>query len=257
MLKKRIIACLDVKDGKVVKGVQFQNHIMMGEIVDLALYYSDQQVDELVFYDITASPESRTVDVSWIEKIAKKINIPFSVAGGIKSIEDAKRILGEGAEKVSINSKALERPELIEELALTFGSQAVVVGIDSLKTPEGHFVYQYTGSIKHMKNTLLPTLIWAQKAQELGAGEIVLNCMNQDGTKKGFDLAQLNEVLSVVSVPIIASGGAGCKEHFYDVFKQTKVSGALAASVFHSGMITIGDLKSYLSQQSINVRIVL
>lgn len=254
MLTKRIIPCLDVKDGRVVKGTQFRNHRDVGDILDLALRYTDEGADELVFYDITASSDGRVVDKSWIKKIAKLINIPFCVAGGIRSIEDARIILNDGADKISVNSPALERPEFITELSETFGTQCVVVGIDS-RVEEGSFkVYQYTGDEKKTIKSKFDTIEWAQKVESLGAGEIVLNCMNNDGMREGYDLAQLTAVQEKIKIPLIASGGAGSMAHFLDAFTKTKISGALAASVFHSGQIPIPDLKIYLTENNLHIR---
>ena len=237
MLTKRIIACLDVRDGRVVKGKQFRNHVDMGDILDLSQRYMDEGVDELVFYDITASSDGRVVDKSWVNKIARCINIPFCVAGGIRSIEDAKVILNNGADKISINSPALERPEFISELASTFGTQCIVVGIDSRREDLDLQVYQYTGDAIKMIKSKRNTVSWAREVTRLGAGEIVLNCMNNDGVREGYDIEQLAAVRAVVNVPVIASGGAGDYSHFADLFQQTDIDGALAASVFHSGEI--------------------
>ena len=255
MLSKRIIPCLDVKDGRVVKGVQFRNHEVVGDIVELARRYCEEDADELVFYDITASSDRRTVDRSWIERIARIIDIPFCVAGGIRTIEDGRAILNGGADKISINSPALESPELIARMAYEFGSQAVVVGIDSRRDDGDWFVYQYTGDPAKTQATRRRTLDWAKEAAERGAGEIVLNCMNQDGMRQGYDIAQLAAVRETVRVPLIASGGAGAREHFRDVFAKARVDGALAASVFHKGMIAIPDLKGYLAGEGVEVRL--
>ena len=254
MLTKRIIPCLDVKDGVVVKGVKFKNHEVVGSIIDLAIKYNDQGADEIVFYDIAASTIDGFVSKTWVEQIAKEINIPFCVAGGIKSIEDAKVILNSGADKISINSPAISRPELISELSKEFGSQCVVVGIDSLYVGNNYVVYGKTGNEKTAFNTKLKTKDWIKKVQELGAGEIVLNCMDQDGVKNGYDIAQLKEMLAECNVPLIASVGAGSVDDFIDVFKQTNVSGALAASVFHKSIIKINTLKKSLKTELINVR---
>jgi cyclase len=255
MLSKRIIPCLDVKDGRVVKGVQFRGHEDVGDIVELARRYCDEDADELVFYDITASSDRRTVGRAWIERIARVIDIPFCVAGGIRTLEDGKRTLNSGADKISINSPALENPALIGEMAAAFGSQAVVVGIDSRAEDGDWLVYQYTGDPTKTRATRRRTLDWAREAAERGAGEIVLNCMNQDGMRQGYDIAQLAEVRAAVTVPLIASGGAGAEAHFRDVFQQARVDGALAASVFHKGVIAIGALKRYLDAEGIAVRL--
>jgi imidazole glycerol-phosphate synthase subunit HisF len=254
MLTKRIIACLDVKDGRVVKGVQFRNHVDMGDILELSQRYADEGVDELVFYDITASSDGRVVDKSWVNQIARRINIPFCVAGGIRSVADAKAILNDGADKISVNSPALENPQFITELATAFGTQCVVAGIDSRRENDQLHVYQYTGDASKTIKSKRKTVAWAQQVVALGAGEIVLNCINNDGVRQGYDIAQLKAVKQAVSVPVIASGGAGDYQHFADLFQQTDIDGALAASVFHSGKIPIPDLKAYLQAQSVEVR---
>jgi cyclase len=255
MLKVRIIPCLDVKDGKVVKGVKFQNHEIVGDILDLAKAYSDEGADELVFYDITASPDGRIVDRSWIKKIAEIINIPFSVAGGIRSVSDATSILENGADKISINSPALENPELINKLADRFGRQCVVVGIDSFEKDGEYFVYQNSGDAIKIANSGRKTIEWVKEIQERGAGEIVLNCMNQDGVRKGYDILQLIKISELANVPLIASGGAGALSHFKDLFEKTNITAALAASVFHKKIIAIGELKKFLKENKIEVRI--
>ena len=254
MLARRIIPCLDVKDGKVVKGVRFQGHEVMGDAVDLALKYRDQGADELVLYDITASSEDRTVDYAWVRQIARVLDIPFSVAGGIRSAEAAVKCLSSGADKISINSPALERPDLINEIAERAGRQCVVVGVDSLEQGGAYLVHQYTGDPSKTKNTARSTLDWVREAQDRGAGEIVLNCMNQDGVRAGYDLKQLKAVRDLISIPLIASGGAGKMEDFRDAFQTADVSGALAASVFHKGLIAISDLKSALTAWGVPVR---
>ncbi|MBB3227079.1 cyclase [Luteibacter sp. Sphag1AF] len=255
MLSRRIVPCLDVRDGQVVKGVRFRDHLVVGEIVDLALRYRDEGADELVFYDITASPEGRRVDRAWVERVARVIDIPFCVAGGIRSVEDARDVLHAGADKISINSPALERPELIGELADAFGVQCVVVGIDSLRDEDGQWrVRQYTGDPSRTRALARRTMDWLVEAQERGAGEIVLNCMGTDGVRGGYDLAQLSEARALCHVPLVASGGAGTPEHFVDVFRQADVDAALAASVFHSGDIAIPSLKQTLRDSGIEVR---
>jgi len=257
MLAKRIIPCLDVRDGKVVKGVQFRNHEIIGDIVPLAQKYAEMGADELVFYDITASSDGRVVDKSWVSRVAKVIDIPFCVAGGIKSEADAKEILLMGADKISINSPALRDPSLITRLADYFGQQCIVVGIDSFYHSESdqYQVYQFTGDESRTKQTGWTTFDWIKEVQQRGAGEIVLNCMNQDGVREGYDLDQLSKARAVCNVPLIASGGAGTIEHFSHVFKQSDVDGALAASVFHKGIIAISELKQYLSSENIEIRL--
>ena len=256
MLARRIIPCLDVRDGKVVKGVQFRNHEIIGDIVPLAKKYAEAGADELVFYDITASSDGRVVDKSWVSRIAEVIDIPFCVAGGIKSEEDAKEILMMGADKISINSPALRDPDLITRLADVFGQQCIVVGVDSFynKDTNEYQVYQFTGDEKRTQQTGWNTFDWIEKVVSLGAGEIVLNCMNQDGVRQSYDIEQLKQARAKCSVPLIASGGAGKIEHFSDVYQQADVDGALAASVFHKGIIPINDLKTYLKEQNIEVR---
>ena len=255
MLSRRIIPCLDVRDGRVVKGVRFRDHVDMGDIAELALRYREQGADELVFYDIGASPDGRSVDVAWIERIARLIDIPFCVAGGIGDVETARRVLHAGADKISINSPALGRPELISELAEAFGVQCVVVGIDSVREPDGQWrVRRFSGDPHKTQAVALRTLDWLVEAQRRGAGEIVLNCMDSDGVRRGYDVAQLQQARQLCHVPLIASGGAGAPEHFAEVFTHADVDGALAASVFHSGAILIPELKHYLRQQQIEVR---
>lgn len=254
MLARRIIPCLDVRDGRVVKGVQFRNHEDVGDIVELAQRYRDAGADELVFYDITASSDGRTVDAAWVERVARVLDIPFCVAGGIRSPEDARCILHRGADKVSLNSPALENPGLVTALADEFGSQAVVVGIDSRQENGDYFVKAYTGDPDKTRATRWCTLAWAREAQRLGAGEVVLNCMNRDGVRGGYDLAQLKLVRAALTIPLVASGGAGAPEHFRDVFQQAQVDSALAASVFHKGTIQIPDLKAYLAREGVCIR---
>ena len=256
MLSRRIIPCLDVRDGKVVKGVRFRDHVVMGEIVELAMRYRDEGADELVFYDITASPEGRSVDRGWVERVARAIDIPFCVAGGIRSVADAREVLHAGADKISINSPALERPELIGELADAFGVQCVVVGVDSLRDGDGEWrVRQYTGDPSKTQALARRTLDWIEEAQRLGAGEIVLNCMGSDGVRQGYDLEQLRAARAICRVPLVASGGAGAPAHFRDAFAAADVDGALAASVFHSGAIAIPALKRELRDAGIVIRL--
>jgi cyclase len=256
MLSRRIIPCLDVRDGKVVKGVRFRDHVVMGDVVDLAMRYRDEGADELVFYDITASPEGRTVERTWVERVAREIDIPFCVAGGIRSVADARAVLHAGADKVSINSPALERPALIGELAEAFGVQCVVVGVDSLREDDGEWrVRQYSGDPSRTRRAAWRTLEWIGEAQRRGAGEIVLNCMGSDGVRGGYDIEQLRAARAVCRVPLVASGGAGTREHFGEVFGSADVDGALAASVFHSGAIAIPALKRWLHARGTLMRI--
>jgi imidazole glycerol-phosphate synthase subunit HisF len=250
MLKKRIIPCLDIKDGRTVKGINFVDIRDAGDPIELAKKYVQQGADELVFLDITATQEKRKTLASLVEKIAKEINIPFTVGGGINSVEDAISIIKAGADKVSINSSAVKNPQLITAIANQFGSQAVVVAIDTKYENNEWYVYVNGGKIP----TGLKTIDWAKQAVALGAGEILLTSMNNDGTKSGFAIDITKAISEAVNVPIIASGGAGKLEHFKEVFEQTKATGALAASVFHFGEIPIPVLKKYLREQNIQVR---
>ena len=256
MLSRRIIPCLDVREGRVVKGVKFRDHVDMGDIVELAMRYRDQGADELVFYDITASPQGRSVDHGWVERVARVIDIPFCVAGGIRSVEDARAVLLAGADKVSINTPALERPALISELAEAFGVQCVVVGIDSVRDADGEWrVRSHTGDPDAMRAPGKRTLDWVVEAQALGAGELVLNCMGSDGVRGGYDIEQLRAVRARCNVPLVASGGAGEAVHFTEVFRKADVDAALAASIFHSGAVAIPALKQALRAQGIEVRL--
>ncbi len=254
MLAKRIIPCLDVKNNQVIKGIKFRDHEVVGDILKLAMDYITSGADELVFYDITASSDKRSINRTWIEEIAKYIDIPFCVAGGISSLQEAEQILNAGADKISLNSPALANPTLIDELAKSFGSQCVVIGIDSLKIERNYYACQYTGDEKKSVITQKLTLDWLQEVQCRGAGEIVLNCMDQDGVCSGYDLEQLQQARQLCKVPLIASGGAGTMQHFVDVFQQANVSGALAASVFHKGIFTISQLKDFLAEKEIRIR---
>lgn len=254
MLAKRIIPCLDVRDGKVVKGVQFKNHRIVGDIVELAAFYEAEGADELVFYDITASSDSRSISLDWVSKVARELSIPFTVAGGIRDVETAKKILESGAEKISINSPALENPDLINALSEYFGSQCVVVGMDSQWVNDDYYLYQYTGDVSKTIDTQKRTLAWVQEVQTRGAGEIVLNCMQNDGVRRGYDIPQLTAVRAIATVPLVASGGAGQLDDFVTVFKEAQVSAALAASVFHERSLSIFDVKQRLLTQSIEVR---
>jgi cyclase len=254
MLAKRIIPCLDVKDGQVVKGVQFRDHKVVGDIVGLAKRYRDEGADELVFYDITASSSGRRVDHAWVARVSAVLDIPFCVAGGIRSADDARGVLGNGADKISINTPALQNPDLIDELAREFGSQCVVVGIDSRTEGDDYRVYQFTGDPDKIRAAQRRTLDWVMEAEQRGAGEIVLNCMNQDGMREGYDLNQLQAVRERISIPLVSSGGAGATSHFVDAFKEAGVDGALAASVFHRQVLTVADVKAALTQNGIPVR---
>jgi cyclase len=237
-----------------VKGVRFRDHRVVGDILELARRYGAEGADELVFYDITASPQGRSVDRSWIARVARVLDIPFCVAGGIRSVAEAEQVLAAGAEKVSVNSPALEVPDLVDALARRFGSQCVVIGIDSQPVDGEWRVHQYTGDPDRSQRLARRTLDWIAELQSRGAGEIVLNCMNVDGVRQGYDIEQLLAVRERCTVPLIASGGAGTREHFAEVFRKARVDGALAASVFHSGAIAIPELKAWLRGEHIEVR---
>lgn len=251
---RRIIPCLDVREGMVVKGVQFRNHRIMGDIIELAARYRDEGADELVFYDITASPEGRSVDTDWVRRVSETIDIPFCVAGGIRSVESAGRILSQGADKISINTPALENPELINELVKDFGSQCVVIGVDSIADSGEYTVRSHTGTPDAMKTPGKNTIDWLKEVVDRGAGEVVLNCMSADGTRAGYDIRQLGTARKVLPIPLVASGGAGAIEHFTTVFREADVDAALAATVFHSGQIPIPELKQSLAGAGIEVR---
>lgn len=255
MITKRIIPCLDVLNNQVVKGVKFRNHRIIGDIITLASHYSSSGADELVFYDITASSDLRMVSPEWVHLVAQTINIPFTVAGGIRSIEQAKAVLNAGADKVSINSPALENPSLINELSACFGSQCIVIGIDSQWLIDDYYVYQYTGCESTSINSKRKTRDWINEIQDRGAGEIVLNCMQSDGVRAGFDIIQLQEIGHRCDIPLIASGGAGSTDDFVSVFLESEVSGALAASIFHDKLVTINDVKLALKAKNIEVRL--
>ncbi len=238
----------------MVKGVRFREHQVVGDILELAERYCAEGADELVFYDITASPEGRSVDRSWVRRVAAVLDIPFCVAGGIRSVGEAEEVLNAGAEKISVNSPALEDPALIERLAKRFGAQCVVVGIDSETQASGYVVYQFTGDPERARQSGRSTLDWVREVQARGAGEIVLNCMASDGVRRGYDLEQLSAVRALCSVPLVASGGAGSAQHFIDVFRLASVDAALAASVFHSGSMHISELKAELRAAAIEIR---
>jgi len=250
MLKKRIIPCLDIQNGRTVKGINFLDIRDAGDPIELAKRYVEEGADELVFLDITATNEKRKTLVDLVEKISREINIPFTVGGGINSMEDASAIIKAGADKVSINSAAIKRPQLITEIAKQFGNQAVVLAIDTKFENNNWHVYSNGGKIP----AGLKTIDWALEGEKLGAGEILLTSMNNDGTKNGFALDITNKISQQLQIPIIASGGAGTKLHFKEVFEQTKASGALAASIFHFGEISIQTLKTYLKTENILIR---
>ena len=255
MITKRIIPCLDVKDGKVVKGIQFKNHQVVGSILDLAEKYSNDGADELVFYDISASTKGSIVEKNWISKIADVVNIPFCVAGGIKSVEDARQILNLGADKISINTPAIDNPDLIYDLSNEFGSQCVVIGMDIKYIGDNAFIFAKTGSEKTSHSTNLNAKDWLIRVQELGAGEVVVNAMGNDGVKSGYSIQLLNSLEDICSIPMIASGGAGGPRDFVNVFEKTNVDGALAASIFHRNEYSIKEIKESLKANSINIRI--
>ena len=234
--------------------MRFRDHEVVGDILALATRYRDEGADELVFYDITASPEGRVVDRSWVNRIARVLDIPFCVAGGIRSVADAEAVLNAGAEKVSINSPALADPALIDALSARFGAQCIVVGIDSQHTGQGYRVYQFTGDPSRTRDSGRETLEWVQEVQRRGAGEIVLNCMGSDGVRRGYDLEQLRAVRAHCRVPLVASGGAGAAAHFRELFEASGVDAALAAGVFHRGDLRVCDLKRELIAAGIPVR---
>jgi cyclase len=252
VLTKRIIPCLDIKDGRTVKGVNFLDIRDAGDPVELALLYSQKGADELVFLDITATVEKRKTLVELVKRIAANINIPFTVGGGISSVDDVSVLLQNGADKVSVNTSAYKKPQLLKELSNAFGSQCVVLAIDTKKEEDGEwYIYLNGGRTK----TDTKTIDWAKQGVDLGAGEILLTSMNNDGTKNGFALDITAQLSKMLPVPVIASGGAGSMEHFKDVFKNANADAALAASIFHYKEIEIQDLKNYLHQQKINVRL--
>lgn len=251
MLAKRIIPCLDIKDGQTVKGTNFVNLRQAGDPIALGKAYSEQGADELVYLDITASHEGRKTFTELVRRIALEINIPFTVGGGINELSDVERLLQAGADKVSINSAAIRRPELIDEIARHFGSQVCVVAIDAKQTERGWHCYLNGGRVETERNLF----DWAREANERGAGEILFTSMNHDGVKNGFADEALRQLADTLSIPVIASGGAGRKEHFRDTFLNGHADAALAASVFHFGEIPIPELKHYLREQGISVRI--
>lgn len=243
-----------MRDGRVVKGVRFRAHRDAGDILELAGRYRDEGADELVFYDIGASPSGRSVERSWVTRVAELLDVPFCVAGGIRDVATAEAVLAEGADKISINTPALEEPGLIEALAHRFGSQCVVVGIDSRRDSGGWQVASHTGDPERTRYGRRATLEWVAEVQARGAGEIVLNCMDVDGVRDGFDLEQLAAVREICTVPLIASGGAGTARHFLEVFLLARVDGALAASVFHSGELPIPGLRAMLAANGVELR---
>ena len=251
MLTKRIIPCLDVNDGRVVKGINFVNLVDAGDPVEAGMAYDKAGADELVFLDITASSDGRNTVVDLVRRVAEKIFIPFTVGGGIRTVDDFRAVLREGADKVSVNSAAIDNPSLIAQAAEKFGSQCVVLAIDAKRRPEGGWtIYKHGGRI----DTGLDALAWARKAVELGAGEILLTSMDCDGTKAGYDIELTRAIADLVPVPVIASGGAGTMEHFYDALTDGRADAALAASLFHYKELEIGSLKHYLAGRGVPVR---
>lgn len=251
MLAKRIIPCLDVRDGRVVKGVNFVNIRDAGDPVELAKYYSDQGADEIVFLDITATSDARDTVADVVERTAAQVFVPLTVGGGIRTVEDFQRLLRAGADKISVNSAAVARPELISEAAERFGSQCVVLAADARTRGDGTWEVVVAGG---RKPTGMDLIEWVRKAESLGAGEILLTSMDADGTKAGFDLAMTKAVTEAVSIPVIASGGCGSLDHFAEVFEETNCDAALAASLFHFGELTVPQVKEYLRGQNIPVR---
>ncbi len=250
MLARRIIPCLDVREGRVVKGKQFEGIQDVDDPATLGKRYSESGADELVFYDITASSDKRAISLQFVEDVAKNLNIPFCVGGGVKSLDDFDRILRKGADKISVNSSAIDHPNLIKEASLKYGAQCVVLSIDVKKIDGEYKVFKHGGRI----NTGLDAIEWAKQGETLGAGELVINSMDADGMKTGFDIPLLKQIESIVNIPIIASGGAGNKTHFLEACQQTTADGLLAASVFHFGEIAIPDLKDYLIEHNIPFR---
>jgi cyclase len=250
-LAKRIVPCLDVKDGQTVKGTHFVNLRQAGDPVELGKAYSDAGADELVFLDITATVEGRKTFADMVTRVAKEINIPFTVGGGINSIDDVDRLLSAGADKISVNSAAIRNPQLIDDIAAKFGSQVCVCAIDARNDADGWHCYVKGGR----ERTELRLLDWAREVADRGAGEILFTSMDHDGVKQGFACEALAEIAEAVAIPVIASGGAGTMEHFYDAFTKGKADAALAASVFHFGEIEIPELKKYLRERGINVRL--
>lgn len=251
MLAKRIIPCLDVRDGRVVKGVNFVNIRDAGDPVELAKYYSDQGADEIVFLDITATSDARDTVADVVERTAAQVFVPLTVGGGIRTLEDFRRLLRAGADKISVNSAAVARPELIAEAAERFGSQCVVLAVDARSRGDGTWEVVVAGG---RKPTGIDLIEWVKKGEALGAGEILLTSMDADGTKAGFDLAMTKAVTDAVSIPVIASGGCGSLAHFAEVFEKTDCDAALAASLFHFGELTVPQVKDYLRERSIPVR---
>lgn len=256
MLTKRIIPCLDVRDRRVTKGVKFKNNVVLGDPVQMAVEYSDGGCDELVFYDITASAEGRGIDIDMVHEVAKVVHIPFAVGGGIRGLEDMHRVLLAGAEKVSVNSLAVERPEIIAHGAKAFGSQCIVLGMDPLNTPETkRFPSGYEITVLGFRQrTGLDALEWAKRAEGLGVGEIVVNSVDADGTRAGFELNLTRLIATSVGIPVVASGGAGCPQHFVEVFEQAQADAAIVAGMTHTGEYTVAEIKAALAAAGIPTR---
>lgn len=254
MIARRIIPCLDVRDGRVVKGVRFADIRDAGDIEELTARYCDAGADELVLYDITASPQGRTADIDWVSRVARRLDIPFCVAGGIRSVDEAERIFNAGADKISVNSPALADPELINRLAERFGRQSIVVGIDSIRDGDDWTVRQNSGDPAGAHAPGRRTLDWIAEVVARGAGELVLNCMDQDGVRGGYDIAQLQAARAICPVPLVASGGAGTARHFLDAFTVADVDATLAAGIFHDGLLDIAELKEWLQEQGLTIR---
>lgn len=251
MFTKRIIPCLDVHNGRVVKGVNFVDLRDAGDPVEVGRAYGEAGADELVFLDITASSDARTIRAEMVRRVAETVFIPFTVGGGIRTVEDFRMILREGADKVAVNSAAIMNPELISEAAEKFGSQCVVVAIDAKRTPDGFHIYKNGGRV----DMGIDAIEWAKRAERLGAGELLVTSMDCDGTKNGYDMELTRRISESVSIPVIASGGAGSCQHFYDVLTEGKADAALAASLFHYKELEIGQVKQYLREKGVSVRI--
>ncbi len=256
MLSKRIIPCLDVRDKKVTKGIKFQNNIELGDPVEMAVAYSEGGCDELVFYDITASAERRPVDIDMVREVAKVVHIPFSVGGGIQTLEDMRRVLLAGAEKVSVNSLAVENPNIIAEGARVFGSQCIVLGMDPVRVDDpARFPSGYEITIRGFRQrTGIDALEWAKRAADLGAGEIVVNSVDADGTRDGFEINLTRMISTSVGIPVVASGGAGAPRHLIDVFNEGKADAAIIASMIHTGQYTIAQIKDELASAGVPIR---
>ncbi|MBP5510300.1 MAG: imidazole glycerol phosphate synthase subunit HisF [Kiritimatiellae bacterium] len=254
MLKKRVIPCLDVRQGRVTKGVRFKNNIDLGDPVEMAVCYSDNGADELVFYDITASAERRPIDIGMVAAVARAIRIPFAVGGGIASLEDMERVILAGAEKISVNSLAVRNPQIIAEGAAAFGRQCVVLGMDPVKSARCPSGYEVT-TRGFREFTGMDAVEWAKRAAGLGVGEIVVNSVDADGTRTGFELEITRKIADAVGVPVVASGGAGCPEHLRDAFLEGRADAAIVAGILHTGDYTIPQIKSVLDAAGIPVRL--